>query len=351
MNNIQRVDATELVNVCSAILAQEGVPIADAKFVASTLVEADLKGIHSHGILRLKRYVRELRTRVTNPTPHIGVSEEGPAIARVDGDGALGPLVGRLAMQTCIEKAWQAGSATVTAFRSRHFGTAGYYALMARDADLIGISMTVASPRLAPTGGTQPLFGNNPLALAVPGDQAFPLLIDFASGRTGAGRLELAATKGESIPSGLARDLDGNDTTDPQVGLKGSIIPIAEHKGYGLTMFIEILAGLLGGAPYFGISRKDVERHMHDKGIGHFFMAIDPSRFMPIDQFKAAVNHMVQGIKNSPQASGTEEILVPGELEHRKREASLRSGIPLAQATVDILRDLASECGREIRTK
>ena len=163
--------------------------------------------------------------------------------------------------------------------------------------------------------------------------------------------MELAATKGESIPSGLARDLDGNDTTDPQVGLKGSIIPIAEHKGYGLTMFIEILAGLLSGAPYFGIAREDVERHMHDKGIGHFFMAIDPSRFMPNDQFKAAVNHMVQGIKSSPQASGTEEILVPGELEHRKREASIQDGIPLAQATVDILRDLASECGRKIRTK
>ena len=115
MNDIQSVDATELIDVCTAILAQEDVPVADANFVASTLVEADRKGIHSHGILRLKRYVRELRTRVTNPTPHISVSEEGPAIARVDGDGALGPLVGRLAMQTCIEKARQAGSATVSA--------------------------------------------------------------------------------------------------------------------------------------------------------------------------------------------------------------------------------------------
>ena len=140
----------------------------------STLVEADLKGIHSHGILRLKRYVRRLRTRVTNPTPHADVSDEGPAIARVDGDGALGPLVGSIAMQTCIEKARQAGSASAL-FRSRHFGTAGYYALMAQDADLSGISMTVADPsRLARPGGTQPLFGNNPLALAVPGDQTFP---------------------------------------------------------------------------------------------------------------------------------------------------------------------------------
>ena len=117
--------------------------------------------------------------------------------------------------------------------------------------------MTVASPRLAPTGGTQPLFGNNPLASALLlVTQAFPLLIDFASGKTGAGRLELAATKGESIPSGLARDLDGNDTTDPHVGLKGSIIPIAEHKGYGLTMFIEILYALLGEHPILALRAK-----------------------------------------------------------------------------------------------
>lgn len=178
-----------------------------------------------------------------------------------------------------------------------------------------------------------------------------PLLVDFASGRTGAGRLELAATTGESIPLGLARDLDGNDTTDPEIGLKGSIIPIAEHKGYGLTLFIEILAGLLGGAPYFGIARDQVEKHMHEKGIGHFFMAIDPSRFMPLADFKAAVLRMVTGIKSSPRMPGTEEILVPGELEYRKRKTRLETGIPLATATVEKLNELARACGKEIRSK
>ncbi|MFT5086488.1 MAG: LDH2 family malate/lactate/ureidoglycolate dehydrogenase [Candidatus Latescibacterota bacterium] len=351
MNDTTYIGATELISACGAILEHEGVPAAEAAFVAETLVEADLRGIHSHGILRLGRYVRELRSGVTNPNPHIHIAEEGAAIARIDGDGGLGPLVGRFAMQACIDKAKDAGSATVTAFRSRHFGTAGYYALMARDADLVGISMTVASPRIAPTGGTQPLFGNNPLSLSVPGDQEFPLLIDFASGRTGAGRLELAATKGESIPSGLVRDLEGNDTTDPEVGLRGSIIPIAEHKGYGLTLFIEILAGLLGGAPYFGIARDQVEDHMHEKGIGHFFMAIDPSRFMPLSDFKAAVASMVTGIKSSPRMPGTEEILVPGELEFRRRNAGLERGIPLATAAIEKLNELARACGREIRGK
>jgi LDH2 family malate/lactate/ureidoglycolate dehydrogenase len=351
MSDVIRIETPELISVCTAILQNEGVPAADAAFVAETLVEADLRGIHSHGVLRLGRYVRELRGEVTNPQPDIRLIEEGPAIARIDGDGGLGPLVGRYAMRTCIDKARESGSATVTAFRSRHFGAAGFYALMAREADMVGICMTVASPRLAPTGGTQPLFGNNPLSLSVPGDQPFPLLVDFASGRTGAGRLELAATKGESIPTGLARDLDGSDTTDPEVGLKGSIVPIAEHKGYGLTLFIEILAGLLGGAPYFGIEREHIKQHMHSKGIGHFFMVIDPSRFMPLADFKAAVAHMVTGIKNSPRMPGVKEILVPGELEYRRRNASLERGIPLANAAVDKLRELAHNCGREIQVK
>lgn len=339
------IDAQKLLAVCADILQHQGVPATDADFVAQTLVEADLRGIHSHGILRLGRYVRELRSGITNVQPRIRSLDEGPAYARVDGDGGLGPLVGRYAMNLCIAKARQAGSATVTACRSRHFGTAGFYALLALQCDLIGISMTVASPRLAPTGGIQPLFGNNPIAMAAPGDQDFPLLVDFAAGITGAGRLELAAANGQTIPLGLARDLTGNPTTDPSVGLKGSIVPIGEHKGYGLTLLIEILAGLLGGAPYFGVARQQVGQHMRDKGIGHFFMAIDPARFMPLAQFKAAVASMVAGIKASPRAAGVEEILVPGELEARCQRQRLQNGIPMAASTVESLRGLAGECG------
>lgn len=339
------IDAGRLTAVCSGILQSQDVPAEDADFVARNLVEADLRGIHSHGVLRLGRYIRELHSQITNPHPQIATIDESPAFARVDGDGGLGPLVGRYAMGICITKARDAGLATVTARRSRHFGVAGFYSLMASQQDLIGLTMTVASPRLAPTGGTRPLFGNNPLALAVPGDQDFPLLIDFAAGRTGAGRLELAAASGESIPEGLARDLNGNSTTDPSVGLKGSIIPIGEHKGYGLTMLIEILAGLLGGAPYFGVERDQVNEHMRDKGIGHFFMAIDPSRFMPLVQFKATVASMVEGIKTSPRSDGVDEIFVPGELEAGRFRERLQNGIPMARSTIETLRALAQKSG------
>jgi len=339
------VDARELTAACSGILQGQDVPAEDADFVARSLVEADLRGIHSHGLVRLGRYVRELRERITNPYPRIRAGDEGPAYARVDGDGGLGPLAGRCAMQICITKAQSAGSATVTACRSRHFGVAGFYSLMALERDFIGIAMTVASPRVAPTGGTRPLFGNNPIAMAVPGDQDFPLVIDFAVGRTGAGRLELAAASGKTIPEGLACDLDGNPTTDPSVGLQGSIVPIGEHKGYGLTLFVEILAGLLSGAPYFGVERSRVGDHMRDKGIGHFFMAIDPSRFMSLAQFKGAIASMVAGIKASPRAKDVDEILVPGELEARLRKERLHRGIPMAPSTVEALRNLARDCG------
>jgi LDH2 family malate/lactate/ureidoglycolate dehydrogenase len=251
-------------------------------------------------------------------------------------------------MEVCIAKALQAGSATVTACRSRHFGAAGFFALMALAKDLIGITMTVASPRLAPTGGTLPLFGNNPLAMAIPGNPDFPLLVDFATGSIAAGNLELAAANNTPIPAGVARDQQGNPTTDPKIALQGTIVPIAEHKGYGLTLLIEVLAGLLGGSPYFGVEKQQVDEHVRDRGIGHFFMAIDPSRFMPLPLFKEAVARMVSQTKASPKMPGAAEILLPGELEARRRQERLREGIALASSTVEMLRKLGRECGADL---
>ncbi|NKB65470.1 MAG: hypothetical protein GKR89_00275 [Candidatus Latescibacteria bacterium] len=343
------VEATRLKTVCSQILQSAGIAADDADFTAHTLVEADLRGVHSHGCLRLSRYVRELRQGITNTQPQIRTLAEGPGFARVDGDGALGPLVGRYAMELCLEKAQHAGSATVTASGSRHFGTAGTYCLMARERDFIGLAMTVASPRLAPTGGIQPLFGNNPISLSVPGDQDFPLLIDLAMGSIAAGRLELAAGEKQELAPGLARDAQGLPTTDPEIALKGSIVPIGEHKGYGLTLLIEILAGLLSGAPYFGVEREQVAQHTREKGIGHFFMAIDPARFMPLAQFKAAIAGMVAHTKTSPPMPGVEEILLPGEMEERLRRQRLAAGIPLAASTAAAVDQLAQTCGTSLQ--
>ena len=337
------ISAQKLSELCTRLLEAEGVPSQDAAFVASTLVEADLRGVHSHGVLRLGRYVRELGSGLTNVNPTIAVLDEGAAYARIDGDGGLGPLVGRRGMGLAIDKARTAGSATVTACRSRHFGAAGFFSLMASQQDLIGISMTVASSRLAPTGGLKPLFGNNPLAMAVPGDQDFPLVVDFAAGNIAAGKLELAAADDQPIAEGLARDSEGHPTTDPKVALKGSIVPIGEHKGYGLTVFIELLAGLLSGAPHFAVERDQIADHMHTKGIGHCFMAIDPARFMPLEQFKASVAHMVAITKSSPALPGTDEILLPGEKEARCRSERLQNGIPLVPSTLAMLASLAQQ--------
>ena len=339
------IKAKKLAEIGSAILQYKGIPCSDADFVAHSLVEADLRGVHSHGSMRLGRYAKELEEKITNPDPKISTLDDGPAFARVDGDGALGPLVGRYAMSLCIEKARTSGTATVTACRSRHFGSAGFYCLQALESNLIGIAMTVASSRIAPTGGSQPLFGNNPIAIAIPGDHGFPLVIDFAMGQLAAGKLELAAASGSSIPPGLARDPDGNPTTDPKVALEGSILPIGAHKGYGLTLLIEVLAGLLSGSPYFGVSRRQSAEHVQRKGIGHFFMAIDPARFMPLEHFKASVTSMVKGTKNSSRLAGVDEIFLPGEIEARCRQERLLKGIPLAASTIQILAELGSECG------
>ena len=320
----------------------------DAGFVAQTLVEADLRGIHSHGSMRLGRYVKELSAGITNPTPNIRLLDEGPAYARIDGDGGLGQLVSRFAMNHCIAKAKSVGSATATACRSRHFGAAGFFAEMAAEKDLVGISMTVASPRLAPTGGKQPMFGNNPIAVAIPSNCQFPLILDIAVGSLAAGKLELAAAAGQAIPEGVARDTEGNETTDPDSALKGSIIPIGHHKGFGLTLVIEILAGLLSGSPYFGVTREDVASHVNDKGIGHFFMTLDPGRFMDIASFKQSVADMVERTKASLKLPGVDEIFVAGEIDERLKRERLKNSIPLATSTVDMLRQLGESCGAHL---
>jgi LDH2 family malate/lactate/ureidoglycolate dehydrogenase len=157
--------------------------------------------------------------------------------------------------------------------------------------------------------------------------------------------LELAASGGETLPEGVARDLNGEPTTNPQTALSGTIVPIGEHKGYALTLLIELLAGLLGGAPYFGVDRAAVPRHIGEKGIGHSFICIDPARFMPAPQFKRQVAEMVAAIKRSPRMPGVDEIFVPGELEEKRRRDRCETGIPLAASTLSLLQDLARKCG------
>ena len=342
------VRADQLQELCSAILLHSGLGPEDAAYVAQSLVEADLKGIHSHGVLRLPRYVQELAQGITNPRPQIRIASEGPSHARIDGDHALGQLVGRFAMDLCLRKAATTGSATVTAGRSHHFGTAGQFAARALDHYMIGIAMTVASPRLAPSGGRTPLFGNNPIAYAVPADLDFPLLFDAAMGALAAGKLELAAANGTPIPPGLARDARGQPTTDAGLALKGMIEPIGDYKGYGLTLFIELLAGLLSGSPYFGVERAGIAEHLADKGIGHCFISIDAQRFMPVEAFKRAVGDMARRIKQSPRQEGVDEIFLPGEIEERRRRHGLEHGIDLAHSSVEMLRELGKTCNASL---
>ena len=338
------VQADQLNDVCGAILRHAELTDDDASYVAASLVQADLMGVHSHGVLRVRRYVEELARGITNPRADIRVTDDGPSFARVDGNHALGQLVGRFAMDVCLQKAAATGSATVTACRSHHFGTAGQFAVRALDHDMIGIAMTVASPRLAPTGARVPLFGNNPIAYAVPSDLDFPLLFDAAMGALAAGKLELAAASGTPIPPGMARDAQGQPTTDAALAHKGMIEPIGDYKGYGLTLFIELLAGLMAGSPYFGVERESVAEHLAGVGIGHCFIGMDVNRFMPAADFKRAVGDMARRIKESPRQEGIDEIFLPGEIEERRRRHALAHGIDLAASSVEMLRELGKPC-------
>jgi len=249
-------------------------------------------------------------------------------------------------MEKAIERAGKTGIGAVVARNSSHFGAAAYYAAMALQHDMIGFATTSAGNRIAPIGGRTPVVGNNPLAWAIPSDQEQPILLDMAQSVVAAGKLGMAARKGERIPFGWALDPDGRPTDDPKAGSAGLLVPIGGPKGFGLAVVMDVLCGALSGAA-FGRQLARTHRPDAPSQIGHFFMAIDVGQFVPADQFKARVDQMIRDIKASEPAEGTRELFLPGEMEWNAKRARLERGIPMLTSIVDDLERLAADLGLE----
>ena len=340
----QPVNNESLRELAVAILVKPGVPQDDARVTADSLVEADLRGVHSHGMQRLPWYVKRLEKGGTNPTPDIRTISDTGAVAVVDGDGGLGQVVSHRAMALAIEKARAYGTGTVSVRNSHHFGTCAYWAEMALAHDMIGIAITNGGPIMAPWGGLTPTTSNDPVGVAIPAGQELPIVLDMATSVVAGGVLDVVARRGEKIPLGWALDSAGNPTDDPVAGRRGLLLPIGGHKGYGLTVVFEILAAVLAGANF----ARDVpppSELTRPMNIGHFFQAIDIGKFQPVEQFRARVDDFIRQIKASRLAPGTERIYVPGEPELEKRSAYLRQGIPLLKSVVEELHNLATRLG------
>jgi LDH2 family malate/lactate/ureidoglycolate dehydrogenase len=307
-------------------------------------------------VARLRVYFDAVRSARINATPEMRVVRETLTTATVDADNGLGLVVGPRANELAMDKALDAGSGWVAVRNTNHFGIAGYYALQAVERDLIGWAMTNSSALVAPVFGTARMLGTNPLAIAFPGDEEPPIVVDLATSAVAFGKIEIARRREQPLPEGWAIDASGRAATDPQAVYDGgALLPLGStrelggHKGYALAMMVDVLSGVLSGAnwgpfaPAFAITQTPPESV--GEGIGHFFGALRIDGFIEPDEFKRQVDHMVRTFRASPPAPGTSGPLVPGDPERLAEEERRRGGIPLLPAVAAELEALAGETG------
>lgn len=335
----------DLQTFAAEIFVRAGMPPDDAAFCAECLVLTNLWGIDSHGVLRLPLYVRRVRSGAVNPRPAIRQTAGGLALAVLDGDDGMGYVVGRSAMGRAIELAGQFGVAAVGAVRSNHFGAAALYARMAADQGLIGIAMSNVIPNMVAPGGARPITGNNPIAIAIPTFGDFPFLLDISLSNVAGGKLLLASQKGEKIPLDWATDRQGRPTADPDEGFKGFLLPVGGHKGLGLSYVVDILSGLITDGVFQHAIKSMYKQPDEPSLTGHFFIALNPLALISREELAARMAEFVAAVHASPMWDEKQEMLLPGELEHRRAQERRANGIPLPASLVQELQALGSESG------
>jgi len=326
-----RVSEAALTRFVAAVLGKLDVPEGDAALVASALVEADLRGVESHGVVRFPIYAERLAAGAVNPRPQLRVLRESATSAVFDGDNGLGHLVGVRAMEVAIAKGRAGACAFVSVRNSNHFGAASHFAERAVDADMIGLAFTIGGiNHMVPWGGAEAILGNNPFAVALPAGEELPVTLDMACSVAARGKIIVAAKDGTPIPADWAVGPDGRPTTDPVEALKGFVQPVGGAKGYALTLTIGLLSTMLSGA-FFGSEvthlYEDLER---PQNVGHLFGALPVALFEELAHFRARMDRAIREVRTVRRAPGVERIYLPGERERLLLAERRRTGIPLA---------------------
>lgn len=331
----------ELKAMIWALTAAAGIPEEDCAIVTESLAQADMRGIHSHGVLRLPLYLKRVCTGAVNAKPQCPILQETMATALMDGDHGLGQISGHRAMHLAMEKAALCGIGAVVVRQGHHFGAAAYYAMMAGERDMIGIALTNTPPLMAAWGGNTRMVGNNPFAVFVPAGEELPILLDMALSQVAQGKISLAAAKGEKIPPDWSTDAQGNPTTDPLAALQGILLPSGGHKGYGLAVMIDLLTGILSGAQYGSHVRTMSGYPTEHQDSGQFYIAIRIEAFRSLDAFKHDVDAYIREIKSSPKAEWAQAIYLPGEQSFLRYRQNMREGIELPEGVIQDIREVA----------
>lgn len=328
-----------LKDIVVQVLERLDVPYEDALSTAEALLSADLRGVESHGILRFPTYVKRIKLGLIKAKPDIKVMKESKTLILLDADNGLGQVAAKRAMELCIRKAKESDVAIAGVRNSNHVGIGAYYAMMALKEDMIGIFATNTAALMAPYGGCEPILGTNPFAFAIPAGREIPIVLDMSTSVVPRGKIELALREGKEIPEGWAIDADGNITTDPRKALEGALLPLGGPKGYGLSIVVDILSGLLMGSSYGKEIKSMFTDFTKPMGVGHFMMAINLESFMPIEEFKEKVDAYIRAIKGSKTAKGVEEIFLPGERSYRLTIERLKEGIPLSDGALKAIEE------------
>ena len=335
-----------LEEYCAKLMMTQGVPADEALIICHHLVEAECYGLSSHGVSRTAIYLKRLETGVVNARWDHKIIQEYPASIQWDSCNSMGMVTGVRAMERCIEKAREAGCCVIAANHSNHFGMAGYYARMAAEQGMIGFCISNAPPNIAPTGSHKAYVGTNPISIAAPRRNE-PMLLDIAPSVVAMGKVILAAKLGHSIPEGWAITADGRPTTDPNEGQKGTVLPIGGHKGYGMSLFVDVVSGILSGAQFGPYLNNMWNDFVNPQDVGHFFAAIDISKFIGVDLFVEKIEKMAADIKALPKNPGVSEIFLPGEIEVGRKARAIKEGLVLSDVVYNELVGLGRTYGVE----
>jgi LDH2 family malate/lactate/ureidoglycolate dehydrogenase len=343
-----RVKSAQLKEVAVEILKGFQATEEEAGLVAESLVRADMRGIDTHGVHFLTLLAQRVDAGMIRVPTTVTVVKDDGATALIDGGDGLGQVAAHRAMELCIQKARRFGIGTALVRNTNHVGILAFYVIHAARHGMIGIAMGNSAPSMAPWGGTEPFFGTNPIAIAVPSGTEEPVVLDMASSLVARGKIRRAERMKEPIPLGWALDATGAPTTDPAAAMKGTLLPIGGPKGYGLALMIDLISGLLSGSQY-GPKVKTFHQPVGPTGVGMCAMAVDIARFMPLDQFRSLLQAHLRAIRESKKAPGTSRIYLPGEIESEEEKRSAASGVEVSAATVNHLNQLLERAKSPLR--
>jgi L-2-hydroxycarboxylate dehydrogenase (NAD+) len=344
-----------LYDFTRSVFVKIGSSPADADLATSVLLQADLRGIDSHGIARLSGYVRLWEAKRVNATPDVKVVHESPSTAVVDGDGGLGLVVAPKAMEIAIRKANKCGTGWVAVKNSNHFGIAAQHAMMALGHDMIGMAMTNASPLVAPTFSVERLLGTNPICVAIPAGAQPPFVADFATTTAANGKLEILQRKNMEAPTGWIQKKNGNPSNNAhELKDGGALLPLGgdrdhgSHKGFCLGAWVDIFSAVLSGANYGPwvppfVSFLAPPADPVGEGIGHFFGAMRVDAFRPTSEFKDHMDNWITRFRSAKTVDGERAVIIPGDPEREMEAIRVKEGIPLNDKVVIDLRELGTK--------